>query len=328
MLRTLDARHDAFPLATPFRISRGVRTVCDVVAVTIAADGHVGRGEGSPSWRYGESVADAIAAIEAIRPAIEGGADRDAIGRLLPPGAARNAIDCALWDIESRLTGTPVATTLGLPAIGDTPTAMTIGLDDPAAMGQAAHALRDVPWLKVKVDRSDPVAQIRAVRDAAPAPRMIVDANESWTFAQVADLQGFLQDMRADLLEQPLPAGEDHELDGFVPRIPIAADESAHVAADIDALAARYQVINIKLDKTGGLTAALALAQAARARQLGVMLGCMICTSLSIAPALMVAATADFIDLDGPLWLTEDRAGGVRGRDGVLSAPAPGFWGA
>ncbi|CAN5450681.1 dipeptide epimerase [soil metagenome] len=327
MLRTLSVRHDAFPLATPFRISRGIKTVADVVTVTIGAGGHSGRGEGVPYPRYGESVEGAIAQIEAIRGLLEAGAGRADVERLMLPGAARNAVDCALWDLESRLAGRSVAELLALPPTGPIATAMTVGLDTPDAMANAATALRHVPLIKVKVDRSDPEAQIRAVREAAPGPRMIVDPNESWSFAEVKGLQTLLATLRIDLLEQPLPAEDDGMLAGFTPLVPIAADESAHVAGDIEALAARYQVINIKLDKTGGLTAALTLAEAARARGLGLMIGCMICSSLSIAPALLMASGAAFVDLDGPLWLSADRAGGVQGAAGIVSPPAPGFWG-
>lgn len=327
MTRTLDARAETFPLARPFRIARGTRTVCEVVTVTIAQDGAVGRGEGSPNARYGETPADALAAIEVVRPAIERGAERDDIDALMRPSAARNAVDCALWDLEARLAGTTIAALLGRSPAVETVTALTVGIDTPRAMGAAAAELADAPLIKVKVDRSDPRAQIAAVRDAAPASRLIVDANESWTFAQVADLQRFLADARVELLEQPLPAGHDAALDGFRPLVPIAADESAHVAADVAALVGRYQAINIKLDKAGGLTAALALAAAARERDIIVMLGCMICTSLSIAPALMVAPEAAFVDLDGPLWLAADRPGGVQPGRGVLGPPAPGFWG-
>jgi L-alanine-DL-glutamate epimerase-like enolase superfamily enzyme len=327
MKHTLSVRHDAFPLATPFRISRGVKTVADVVSVAIGANGHVGRGEGVPYPRYGESVENTIAEVEAVRDALEAGARRADVNRLMAPGAARNAVDCALWDLESRVAGKSVAALLGLPPTGPVATAMTVGLDTPDAMADVAAALHHVPLIKVKVDRSDPEGQIRAVRRAAHGPRMIVDPNESWTFAEVKDLQTLLRELRVDLLEQPLPAEEDGVLEGFVPLVPIAADESAHVAGDIDALAARYQIINIKLDKTGGLTAALALAHAAQARRLGLMIGCMICSSLSIAPALLIAARAAFIDLDGPLWLLADRDGGVHGSAGILTPPAPGFWG-
>ncbi|HEV2541298.1 MAG TPA: N-acetyl-D-Glu racemase DgcA [Methylobacterium sp.] len=327
MLRTLAARSDCFPLATPFRISRGVKTVAEVVTVEIGADGQVGRGEGVPYPRYGESIDAALAAIEAARAALEAGAGREELQRLMPAGAARNAVDCALWDLDAKRGGTSVAAMIGCPAVAATATAITVGLDAPAAMAAAARKLAHVPLVKVKVDRSDPAGQIRAVREAAPDPRMIVDPNESWTMAEVEGLQPLLAELAIDLLEQPLPADADAPLDGFVPLVPIAADESLHVAADVERVAKRYQVANMKLDKTGGLTGALALADAAEAAGLRLMIGSMISTSLSIAPALIIAQRCAFADLDGPLWLAADRPGGVRGEGGILAPPTRGFWG-
>lgn len=327
MLRTIVARSDAFPLAHPFRISRGVKTVADVITVEIMAGGATGRGEAVPYPRYGETIAGALDQIAGARGAIADGATRDELLGLMPAGAARNAVDCALWDLETRLSGRSVTDRLGQPDIAATPTAMTVSLDTLPAMSTAARALAHVPLIKIKVDRTDPESQIRVVRDAAPDPRIIVDPNESWTIAEVERLQPLLAELRIDLLEQPLPAGEDDALEGFGSLVPIAADESAHVADDVAALAGKYQVINIKLDKTGGLTGALALADTAAAAGLGVMTGSMISSSLSIAPALIVAARSAFVDLDGPLWLAADRAGGVRGVDGVLTPPVAGFWG-
>jgi len=328
MPRTLTVFAETFPLHAPFRISRGVKTAAEVVTVTIGQDGMTGRGEGVPYPRYGESVESAIAAIETMRGMIEQGLDRHDLLRRMPASAARNAVDCALWDLELQLAGSDLAAALDL----DRPlrpivTAMTISLDTPDKMTDAAAALADAPLLKVKVDRNDPATLLTAVRAAAPKPKMIVDPNESWTIDEVRGLQGLMTDLRIDLLEQPLPADADRDLIGFRPAIPIAADESVHVAADLDALPDGYGVVNIKLDKTGGLTGALELAAAARARGLGVMTGCMICSSLSIAPAWAIAANSAFADLDGPLWLAEDRAGGVSGAMGVLSPPQPGFWG-
>ena len=326
-MRSLIARSDNFPLVAPFRISRGVKTAADVVTVEIAGEGHVGRGEGVPYPRYGETIESALAAIESVRGAIEAGAGRAEINALMSPSAARNAVDCALWDFEARLAGKSVTALIGRVPVGPTPTALTVSLDTPEAMGAAALKLADVPLVKVKVDRSDPAAQIRAVRAAAPKPKLIVDPNESWTIAEVQGLQSLLVDLRVDLLEQPLPAAEDAVLEGFRSAVPIAADESAHVAGDLDALMQKYQVINIKLDKTGGLTAALELADAARAKGMGLMTGCMICSSLSIAPALIIAADAAFTDLDGPVWLANDRAGGVTCTNGILTPASPALWG-
>lgn len=311
---------DLFPLNAPFRISRGVKTIAEVLRVVIVRDGVAGRGECVPYARYGETLSSTTAAIEAVREGIERGVTRQELLYLLPAGAARNAVDCALWDIELRngraaVQARPVAT------------AMTVSLDTPERMADAAALLADAPLVKVKVDRENPADALRAVRSTAPNPRLIVDPNESWTIADVDALQGLMTDLRVDLLEQPLPADADGDLAGYRSVIPIAADESIHVAEDIETLPDGYSVVNIKLDKTGGRTAALALAEAARARGLGVMTGCMISSSLSIAPVWTIAERSDFVDLDGPLWLAKDREGGVRGTNGLLTPPQPGFWG-
>lgn len=327
MLRHLDVAHDRFGLSTPFRISRGVKTAADVVTVTIAQGAVTGRGEAVPYPRYGETIEETLAAIRAIAPAIAAGLTRAELAGLLPAGAARNAVDCALWDLEARLAGTSVAALAGLPEPVALPSAITIGLDHPDAMARAAARHAQVPLLKIKVDRSDPAAQIGAVRAAAPAPRLIVDPNESWTIDTLEVLKPHLAEWRIDLLEQPLPAGEDGALAGFDSPVPVCADEALHTAADLDALAGRYAVVNIKLDKTGGLTEALTLANTARAKGFGLMVGCMVCSSLGIAPAMLLGGQAAFVDLDGPLWLGEDRPGGATDRNGMLSPPAPGFWG-
>ncbi len=327
MPRTLHAQHDRFPLSAPFRIARGVKTAADVVTVTIAEGDAVGRGEAVPYPRYGESVESALAAIESLRALVEQGGGREDLLDALPAGAARNAVDCALWDLEARLSGRDVAALIGGAAPAPVATALTIGLDTPAAMAEAAAAAGAVPLLKVKVDASDPEAQIRAVRAAASDPALIVDPNESWDRALVEAMQDVLVEARVALLEQPVPAGADDWLEGFAPAVPICADESLHVAADLAVVGRRYQVVNVKLDKAGGLTAALAVAREARAMGLGLMTGCMVSSSLSIAPALHLAALSDFVDLDGPLWLREDRPGGVREEGGFIHPPAAGFWG-
>jgi L-alanine-DL-glutamate epimerase-like enolase superfamily enzyme len=327
MLRTISARQDSFLLKAPFRISRGVKTVADVITVEIRQGHAVGRGEAVPYPRYGESVEAALAAVDDVQGALAAGADRAALMRLMPAGAARNAVDCALWDLEAQLSGQSVWAMTGVARPARLETAVTVGLDSPEHMAAAAALLADVPLLKVKVDRSAPAEQLRAVRAAAPLPRLIVDPNESWSMAEVELLQPLLAEIRCDLLEQPLPADADAGLRGFRGLVPICADESAHVAADVKALADRYTHINIKLDKTGGLTGALALLAEARAAGLGVMTGCMISSSLSIAAALVVAAQSDFADLDGPLWLAQDRQGGVDDDRGWLLPPSPGFWG-
>ena len=327
MSRTLHSEHERFPLNAPFRIARGVKTAADVVTVTLSEGASVGRGEAVPYPRYGESVESALAAIESARSLIEEGGDRQALLQALPAGAARNALDCALWDLEARLAGRDVAEMIGGQPIAPIVTALTIGIDTPAAMAAAARAAGDVPLLKVKVDAEDPEARIRAVRAAAPGAALIVDPNESWDRALVEAIQDVLVATNVALLEQPVPAGDDEWLDGFSPAVPICADEAVHVAADLDVVARRYQAVNVKLDKSGCLTAALDVAREARAMGLGLMTGCMICSSLSIAPALHLAAMSDFADLDGPLWLQEDRPGGIRQEGGLIHPPAKGFWG-
>jgi L-Ala-D/L-Glu epimerase len=326
MPRTVSSRIESWPLAAPFRISRGVKTVAEVVTVTITQDGATGRGEGVPYPRYGESADSVSAQIAAVTGALADGADRTELQSMLPAGAARNAVDCALWDLESRLTGLSVAATTG----GVAPrlvTALTVGLDAPEAMAANAARLADMPLIKVKVDAVAPEQCLRAVRAVAPAPRLIVDPNESWDLALLERLQPVLAELDVTFVEQPLPAEADSVLAGFMPAVPVCADEACHTVDDLDRLAGRYGMVNIKLDKTGGLTGAIALYEEARERGMGTMVGCMICTSLSIAPALHVAAHADFADLDGPLWLKEDRPGGVVSDAGRLLPPAPGFWG-
>ena len=327
MPRILRAQHQRFALTRPFRIARGVKTAAEVVEVTIEDGEFTGRGESVPYPRYGESIDSTLAALEEVRAAVEAGAGREALLSLLPAGAARNALDCALWDLEARLTGRTVADMIGAPAPGPVPSALTIVIDTPTAMAAAAKEGRHAPLLKVKVDAQDPAARIRAVRSAAPDASLIIDPNESWNGELLEAMQPVLVETGVALLEQPLPAGADDWLEGFASAIPICADESVHVEEDLPVVASRYQLVNVKLDKAGGLTAALRLAEAARACGLGLMTGCMVSTSLSIAPALHVARLSDFVDLDGPLWLLEDRPGGAREAGGTLFPPETGFWG-
>ncbi len=327
MLRALAVRHDRFRLTAPFRIARGVKTAADVVTVIVAQDGLTGRGEGVPYPRNGESVDASLAELKAVRALVEGGAGREEMAAAMRPGAARNALDAALWDLEAKLRHTTVAALIGWAEPAPVASAITIVIDAPDAMARAAAAHADVPLLKVKVDRDHAAAQIAAVRAAAPAPRLIVDPNESWRVEDVVRHQPLLCESRVDLLEQPLPAGEDGALADVAGAVPVCADESLHTRADLDGLRGRYTHVNVKLDKSGGLTEAVALADAAVARGFGLMVGCMVCSSLGIAPALLLAGRAAFVDLDGPLWLAEDRSGGVRDGGGILHPPAPGFWG-
>lgn len=327
MLRILSVEHQSWPLATPFRISRGVKTSAEVVVATIREGEFVGRGEALPYARYGETIDSVLEQVRAFSAEIASGMDREALLWAMPAGAARNAIDCALWDLSARRSGRSVASQFGEGPLPAVESALTVSLDTPEAMRAAAEKMDGAPLVKAKVDARDPEAQLRAVRAGAPRARLIVDPNESWTIELLREMQGLMRELKVDLVEQPLPADGDEALEGFTPAQPICADESCHVADDLPRLLKRYQAINIKLDKTGGLTGALALLQRARAEQLRVMCGCMVSTSLSMAPAFHIARHAEFVDLDGPLWLKQDHPGGVRFAHGALQPPAPALWG-
>lgn len=327
MTRTMRIAQERLPLRTPFRIARGVKDAADVVIVQLEEAGGVGHGEAVPYARYGETHDSVAAQLAAVAAQVEAGASIEDIQGLLPPGAARNALDCAAWDLAARRGAVDVAAMLRQPPPQEVVTAVTVSLDTPRAMAVAARALASAPLLKVKVDAEEVEARVSAVRAAAPNARLIVDPNESWTIDLLTRLQPMLRDLAVDLVEQPLSAGEDAGLQDIRPLVPICADESCHTTEDLDRLAGLYQVVNIKLDKTGGLTEALRLRRAARERGFGVMIGCMVCSSLAIAPALHLTQGADFIDLDGPLWLAQDREGGARISDGRLTPPDPGFWG-
>ncbi len=328
MLRELIIRHRSLPLHSPFRISRGVKHAADVIVIEISQGNCTGRGESVPYARYGESVASVLDEMEALRKELCAGMGRDELQARLHPGAARNAIDAALWDLESKLTGVPVWARLARAPRALVVTALTVSLDTPDAMEQAASRIADARLIKVKLDADDPASRIEAVRRAAPSAQLIVDPNESWTLDILHDTLPALERAGVDLIEQPLPAIGDADLAGFSSRIPICADEACHTSADLPRLLDRYQAINIKLDKTGGLTEAWRLLRAARTQGFRIMVGCMVGSSLGIAPALEIAREAEFIDLDGPLWLKNDHADGVKLQDGLLAPPAPGFWGA
>jgi L-alanine-DL-glutamate epimerase-like enolase superfamily enzyme len=327
MLRQLNIARQSWPLATPFRISRGVKTVADVVVVEIHQGNARGRGEGVPYPRYGESVESVLEQLRNIAPRIAAGMARSELQDALPPGAARNAMDCALWDLSACLTGRSVTAQLDKGPLPSLVTALTVGIDSPDRMHDAAERLRAAPLIKVKLDAIDPEAQLRAVRAGAPATRLIADPNESWDLPILERMQTVLVETGVELIEQPLPAAYDTALEGFGTAVPICADESCHVADDLPGLLTRYQAVNIKLDKAGGLSGALLLLERARAAGLTVMCGCMVATSLSIAPAFHIARHARFVDLDGPLWLKKDHPGGVRLEGGELRPAAASLWG-
>ena len=311
------------PLKAPFRISRGVKTAAEVVEVRAEADGCVGRGESVPYARYGETVGSVMAQLAAAIAA----PDVEAACAALPPGAARNALDLALWDLRARRAGVSVAAATGLAVPTGLVTAVTVSLDTPDAMGAAARAVAEAPLIKIKLSAEDPASRLRAVAAAAPDARFIVDPNEGWTFDILEGLKPLLADLPIALVEQPLPADADQMLEGWDPPFTVCADESVHVGGDLAALRGRYQAVNLKLDKTGGLTEATAMLKAARALGFQVMTGCMVASSLGVAPALHLGGASDFADLDGPWWLATDHPGGLRVDRGRITPPAPGFWG-
>lgn len=328
MPKSLAVRSETWPIKGTFRISRGARTATDVVVVEISDERATGRGEGDPYPRYGEGVASVIAEIEALRADIEAGITRADVQQRLAAGAARNALDCALLDWEAKSTGRTAADLLGLPLPTPVRTAITISLDTPAAMADAAaEAARSFGLIKLKVAGAGDIERVTAVRQAAPNARLIVDANEGWSVDDLHRLTPDLARLGVALIEQPLKVGEDDRLLGFKSPVPLCADESCHTRADLPRILGRYSHINIKLDKAGGMTEALALAREALASGLKLMVGCMVSTSLSIAPALLLAPLADFVDLDGPLLLERDRAPGLKYRGEEVFPPAGELWG-
>jgi len=318
---------ERWPIAGAFTISRGSKTQAEVVVAEIS-DGLVrGRGECVPYGRYNETVDGVAAAIAALAPEIARGLDTAALQRLLPPGAARNALDCALWDFAAKRAGRSVHELLGLAAPAPCVTAYTISLDSPDAMAAGAAAAATRPLLKVKLGRAGDAERIRAVRAAAPRATLIVDANEGWTAENLADNLAACAAAGVTLVEQPLPADADDALARIAHPIPVCADESVHDRASLARLAGKYEAINVKLDKTGGLTEALALADAAGAQGFALMVGCMISTSLAIAPALLVAQNARVVDLDGALLLARDRPDGLRYDEARVFPPSRALWG-
>ena len=312
-----------FALRSAFTISRGSRTEARVLSVRATRGGVTGWGECVPYARYDETMESVAAQIAAL----PGDTDRAALQDAMPAGAARNAVDCALWDLEAKAAGTRVWTLAGLPAPGPEITAYTLSLDTPEAMEAAARDAAHRPLLKIKLGTPDDMPRLEAVRRGAPDARIIVDANEGWTAAAYTDLVPHLKRLGVALVEQPLPAGEDDALIGLDRPVPICADESCHDRASLPALKGKYDMINIKLDKTGGLTEALALRSEAAAAGFGIMVGCMVGTSLAMAPAVLLAQGAAFTDLDGPLLLAEDREPPLHYDAAGVHPPDAALWG-
>ena len=327
MARGLSLAVERFPIAGAFTISRGSRTEIAVVVATIRDGDVVGRGECVPYPRYGESIESVCALIEGQAEAVAGGMTRAELRERMPAGAARNALDCALFDWEAKSQGRRAWEIAGLPAPQPVTTAYTLSLGTPESMGEAARGAAARPLLKVKLGGDGDPARIAAVRAGAPQSRLIVDANEAWRPENLDENLAACLAAGVALIEQPLPAGEDAVLAGRPHPVPICADESLHDRKDLDALAGRYDAINIKLDKTGGLTEAVMLAHEARARGLTVMIGCMLGTSLGMAPATLLTHHADFVDLDGPLLLARDRDRPLRYDGSTIHPPEPDLWG-
>ncbi|MEM9667626.1 MAG: N-acetyl-D-Glu racemase DgcA [Pseudomonadota bacterium] len=314
------------PLRQAFAISRGVRTEATTVRVAIDADGTTGRGECVPYARYDETVESVIDQIERVRADIEDGISRNDLLQAMSAGAARCAVDGALWDLEAKQTGKPVWQLAGLPKPSPIETALTIGLDTPEAMQDAARACPG-KLLKLKLGGAGDMDRIAAVHQAVPDVRFIIDGNEAMEPERFPELAEKVGGLGVALIEQPFPAGNDDPLLNYSGPVPVCADESAHTSADIEALSKRYNAVNIKLDKTGGLTEAIAMQRAARDAGMGVMVGCMVAGSISMAPAILLGQVADFVDVDGPTWLTDDVDYGLRFENGQVYPPTAALWG-
>jgi len=323
----LTVTHRAWALTRPVTTAYGVETKADVVVAEISDVESRGRGEAVPLRRYGETMESVVAALEAIKGAITSGLNRDTLQSALPPGAARNALDCAFWDMDAKRAYQSVAELVGLSTVTPVVTAFTLDFDTPDRMAQQAAANRTRPWLKLEFFGDGDIERVRAVRQAAPTVRLIVDANETWNEAQLREFMPTLSDLRIELIEQPLPADADDVLAQLELPIPLCADESCRTLADLERLDGKYQAINIKLDKVGGLTEALALAAEAKRRGLRIMVGGRISASLGIAPALLVAQQAHIVDLDGPLHLAVDRGARLRYDGSTIHPPDPKLWG-
>jgi L-Ala-D/L-Glu epimerase len=320
-----DAQEQSWPLDKPFRIARGTRIEARVVVVTVTDGYYTGRGEATPIARYGQSTASVLAQIESMKS--EKRLDRQQIQKLLPAGAARNALDCALWDLEAKISGKRVWELANMPIVPEVETSFTISLDAPAAMAEAARANANAPILKLKLsgDNLD-LSRVEAVRETAPATRLLLDANESWSPSHYREIVPALKGLGVELIEQPFPSDVDEVLETLDHPVPVCADESCHTSADLPRLTNRYEALNVKLEKAGGLTEALRLTGRAREDGFKLLIGCMVCTSLGIAPARLLPSATDYADLDGPLLLAGDRHHGLSYQNGKIGMPSRELW--
>jgi L-alanine-DL-glutamate epimerase-like enolase superfamily enzyme len=326
MHNSLKIIHERYPIAGKFTISRGSKTEAAVIVCEIGQSGLLGRGECVPYARYGESIESVSEQIEAVRSAIESGATRQDIQTLMQAGAARNAVDCAMWDLEAKLSGKSVADTLGTPTRA-LETAITVSLGTPEEMAESTAKVAHYPLIKVKMGGDNDIERIHAVADAAPNSRIIIDANEGWTEDNIEENMAAAAKAGVVLIEQPLPAGKDDILSRIEHPVIICADESVHTSVGLEDLAKRYDAVNIKLDKAGGLTEGLIMREKATSLGLQIMVGCMVGTSLGMAPAVLLAQKADVVDLDGPLLLAHDRDPGLRYDGALVYPPEATVWG-
>jgi L-alanine-DL-glutamate epimerase-like enolase superfamily enzyme len=323
----LAARIARWPIAGSFTISRGAKTEAVTVVAELSLGGYTGRGECVPYPRYGETAEATLAALQAMQGPLSQGLDRKTLQAAMPPGAARNALDCALMDLEAKTSGRRVWSLLGRAAPKPCTTAYTISLGSPETMGEAAAKAAHRPLLKIKLGGDGDGARIAAVRAAAPHSELIVDANEAWTPGNLEQNLAACAGAGVTLVEQPLPASQDEALKRIRRPIAVCADESVHDRASLEALRERYDAVNIKLDKTGGLTEALAMAEAAQQKGFQIMVGCMVATSLSMAPAMLLTPLARYVDLDGPLLLARDCDDGLRYDGSLVYPPEAALWG-
>lgn len=318
---------ESWPAARPFRITGHEWNTFDPVVVELARDGAIGRGEAYGVYYADETAASMAAELEQVADRVIAGADRIALQSMLPPGGARNAIDCAFWDLECKSSGRSIWDLAEVrPKVLET--VYTIGIEaTPQAMAEHAASAKSQPLLKVKLDGHQPLERIRAIREARPDARIVVDANQGWNLGQLQSIAPAFADLGVLMIEQPLPRGGDAGLEGYRSPVPLCADESCLHLGELEQAAARYQMINVKLDKTGGLTHALELARAARGRGLGLMVGSMCGTSLAMAPTFVIGCLCDFVDIDGPLLMRRDRIPGMRYEGGLVQPPGPEVWG-
>jgi L-alanine-DL-glutamate epimerase-like enolase superfamily enzyme len=321
---SIEARSEKWPLKEAFTISRGSKTAAHVVVVTVRDGAYAGRGEAVPYGRYGETVEGVLSDIDIVSRSGAGHAD---LVQILKPGAALNALDCAFWDLEAKRSGRSVSALATLPPPNAKVTAFTLSLDTPETMAERAAAAGNLPMLKLKLGGEGDAERMYAVRRARPHARLLVDANEAWTPELLPELFAVASTCNVEVIEQPLPAAADTALRALPHAVPVCADESVHTIADLDGLEGAYDAINIKLDKAGGLTGAIALARAGRERGFKVMIGSMVATSLAIAPAMFLSAYADWVDLDGPLLLADDRQPALRIENGLVYPPERDLWG-